>query len=1413
MLMKPLLRTLIFTLFLSNLLEAGKLFGQRRLEEGDHSSLLSLPFVPIEEVFNPSIISGFNDWYSVYVPRHLWNKNTEPARQQGIEMKGSIDNHISQLKEHMTNLQKEKELIDRFPPMFLDVKISRVNGEVNKYINKDVPNPFVQPQVQEALADSHGPHIPDLINHYNSFSVNSELVKWVAKSYRIDWDEKSTDLQEPLTAKINDLAEPLRKTLRTILKIHTQPSAEEYSDIRADDKPTLQSFWDGFKFLLGDQTTLNDLIRDSLIQTGKAPVPEQSFFTPDFFQVLRSLPSDFRPELSREEFLTLDGPKDTLEDIRPLAQPLFFSSDFPKEFTADPRYLNPAEQPDLNVDPVELAVAKKNAELHKILYIVYLLARLDNTIPADKPLDNQEILKTLKDWVIKTKAFDDQPKAPEPTDIEELISKPSEQPSADTKVRPEQMHALLEAPVFKKHFLELVTLICSKIVGCEMKKEAENPELLDKVADFGNFDDIRGDKPNPFVPKEIADEVKENLAKRNVETLMFELDEQLDDMLDDTPEFDDNQLDQMDGERFSDKTLGPIDVTPLDQLPTDIKTPGKKRIERKPKEKEPKIREDKSGKVTPFRPQEEELDEQGNKIVKSPSDIVLPSEDEIEPVTPSEDDLPDVLKIPTFKQVEERRRKYQGKTADKKDDKIEEILNRFIPKEGELDEQGRKFIEKLDDKAAASEPAKAAHLKNIIIQFLIRRTEEAGDKPDKKVEDITKLVNTKEVDRLLRPLSAASTAGLRNFFMMTVINEKGLKYTPFSPLEKKFFDTDLLFFVGMHNWENMIQIRENRRMSPAEKKEAAIPLTREIIIAMTHLNGGAFTGKQGEEATKKLLSEKNKVLSKNTVLLHRMPAYHLFVSFLDFFDYFKVDQQANAVYGGYRQVYVNFYSFLVSLRKTIPFEITHPHQYVLAQLEHCLQYTASIERVDDKNANAICMLSHRKYAEMYYFYKVYMLATNKPGVSDLAPPAGFTFDTNVNIFLNFATQVISYQTVLNNQCTPDNAFPICRAWTFFNALVSYLQLSQVAIDIDSLRPVFATPEFGSDSYLFTVLNAVDATILNVERGNMKDFSKYNLLKEALQALGIRFDSFDEQHIRSLSEYLKRSYKRIFFEDDEVIANRLVAAILAGEESPDSNLDSLKQVISVDNSYMPENLAFFLQLATTDQQFARIAKLVIDTNAGSNLLNLRNPDNFAVYKNLVDNVANLRITSDSQPEALNKARLDMIRNFMHDRVRKFSSLCLNIIRNEFHNQALEVEEFDMAEFLMEEFEGEKKTIEDRADEQWSSVGQEISQTVQSQPQLFTTEQVISLEVPEDEAETYKALFSLNKPNVIDFGVIAKMDEGLMNKDFTLNGQILKPEEKKFAEAQLVTIKNKILLQMEEKKKESESSSPKKEMKMI
>lgn len=55
------------------------------------------------------------------------------------------------------------------------------------------------------------------------------------------------------------------------------------------------------------------------------------------------------------------------------------------------------------------------------------------------------------------------------------------------------------------------------------------------------------------------------------------------------------------------------------------------------------------------------------------------------------------------------------------------------------------------------------------------------------------------------------------------------------------------------------------------------------------------------------------------------------------------------------------------------------YNFVLENLEMCLRFTDHYEEDSETNLKSkVCEFSHRKYAEMYFFYKFYLIRKEKP---------------------------------------------------------------------------------------------------------------------------------------------------------------------------------------------------------------------------------------------------------------------------------------------------------------------------------------------------------------------------------------------------------------------------------------------------
>ena len=1461
MVMKPLLRSFFIALFLSSLTLSGKFGLQRQLAGNDQSPFMQLQFTTIQEVCQDHIITNFFGWYNVWVPRYLWETKKAPASIQNKEMTASVDDHIDKVSEHLAKLKAEKKKIEQFPTLFLKAKISRIDSQANLFINKDVPNAFEDPKQLQAVAEeTQQPHLPDLVSHFNSFPVTDDLIDINAHSYKHDWDRK-TENTKPLTKVVEELSKPLIVTLKHILRIHTQVQEEEYKAIQELNKPLIQSFWDGFKFLLGPDEKIKDDIRNALIVTGKAPVPQQTFFTPEFFTELKSHNSPFNPELNREEFLTLDGPKENLEQIRELAKPLFFSSDFPQVFTADPRYFDPHFVP--TGDKLHNKKEKKKADLHRLLYIVYLFARLDNTLPHNTPATPVEILKALKDWVKNNNDFDDSPEdlSNDLLTPEEIIAqKPVEQPKKTHKpLTPSSMHALIPISVFKKNYLELIALICEKLgENCNADELLNDPVLLDKVAKYGNYEDImKDDKSDSNLPTGYPEKVAANLKKKNIDDVALLLDKQMEELFPDDlyPDDFDEESDIEDphnGELFHDEVVElikpddaveeeeqeediPEEIIPVEDLTPEQKTELKKnptkRFTRKPAKKPVR-----KPKVDLFKPTIGEIESKKQPEVKdiSPDTLkVTPKSPRKRPTrsgkprtdglssnfprfSPTKDDFdekgqPIVLDpkakdiVPNEKHLRERKAKLNDIGSPKKNKKFEEIMNRFLPTEGGITEPGKLFVDDFTKKADTSTPEKAIALKNVLIEFLLKKIEDNQKKPTKTVTDVINRINKKETDALLNPITPASSEGLRNFFMMTV-TEPSLRFLAMNHDEENFYRHDLIMFVAMHDTQEMQKIATQAKQSSnpqaylAQHKPTLAAFTRETEIAVKYLTNQQNKVLKAVEVNAAYLAERNKLLNENVRLARYMPAYRLFAQLIDFFDYFKISKEAKAEYANYRRVFLNFYSFIVSLRRSVDKDITNVHAYVLSELEICLHYTSVLDNIITEEASAVCKLSHRKYAEMNYFYKLYLIKTGKVQIDQLAPLCA-SFDTNLAPVLNFAFEIPAYKQTLDEYCRTSNE-AVCKSWVYYKVIINWLLHPEVAATEQELKDTFATENPKATSYLFAVLNALDAAETAIKRGNTKDYSKFGLLTQKLQEYGIRFRDLENEHVHPLALYLKRSYKRLFFTVNEAIANQIVAAVLAGEQSSNHSFDSFEQVVSINGRYLPENLSFFLQLATTSQQFERIARFIIQSGAGDRVLQMRSEENLSVYREIVQQVAKVQTTSNGSNDEIElaKARLDLIRNSLHHRINEFSQLCIDVFRSELSAEPLEQDEFDLTELLMNAEEDDRMDDQEHADNAWvSEVETKVVTLVSKQPIQTTYEQIIE-SVQVDEKSPLQFNFDLQKPDSIQFE-LSETNQGVqwdeinpnMLTKMIINGRELNPNEIEMALNQIKAMKDKMTIE--------------------
>lgn len=330
------------------------------------------------------------------------------------------------------------------------------------------------------------------------------------------------------------------------------------------------------------------------------------------------------------------------------------------------------------------------------------------------------------------------------------------------------------------------------------------------------------------------------------------------------------------------------------------------------------------------------------------------------------------------------------------------------------------------------------------------------------------------------------------------------------------------------------------------------------------------------------VNQYRKSVGTNIYLIEKINSFLFFVNFIDFFEYFETLEFPDAVYTKYQNVYTNFYEFLAILRTKIDKEELEPHTLVYRHLNGCLDHTANFDRAVDSFYDEVCIFSHRKFAEMLFFYKLYVISTNKPGDFDLAPYPSSAFNTHVRTFLSFLKQNPKHLLNFETACQKGNQ-SICESWKMAKILIDQLFNFNVAgFTFDD--PVFMLLNENSFIDKMKLVNAFETLDLVYERGNNKDYSKLIFNR----ALDINEQSFifKIEDIDELTNHLKRTYLKLGYSKKELPLSQIVQSILESK-------DTLKSFLVYNGFTYIDALKIFLLFANTDAHFKTLAKLLIE----------------------------------------------------------------------------------------------------------------------------------------------------------------------------------------------------------------------------
>jgi len=458
---------------------------------------------------------------------------------------------------------------------------------------------------------------------------------------------------------------------------------------------------------------------------------------------------------------------------------------------------------------------------------------------------------------------------------------------------------------------------------------------------------------------------------------------------------------------------------------------------------------------------------------------------------------------------------------------------------------------------------------------------------------------------------------------------------------------DIIFFIYLADEDYMRRIGAEKPQRPDFNK-----LKEEWIRDRQILHDFLITDK-----SKKLTQERERrtavilPLMSSPLLMERLPAYEFMVSHLDLFaHYTPINPTPGATYFDYGPMFMNLYNFLNTLRAEMLTSVGDPHEYVVQKLEGCLEFTETIAQFTPEHANTVCKLSHRKYAEMYYFYKAYLLEKSKPAAGPLTPYADRTFDTHVRLFINFAQAESRH--LMTEECGRNSKTPICVTWNLFSQLLAYLH--HVNLRSDYLVEVVRALDWANPSTNFHVLGALESVYYNAEHSNIKEYSKLLGLIEAMSASGVEILNFGPSDVPALALYLKRTYRKLIFSKQEEHVAQAVREILASSTHSDLAQDFFGTFLVFGDVVYLDYIKLFLLLASTDAEYTRIAEVIVKAKGGKTLIRLNDEQTHFEYSSFIGGLFAMNLP-------MNK-RLEAIRNFIKGKFETKYRTCSSALDN-------------------------------------------------------------------------------------------------------------------------------------------------------
>jgi len=184
----------------------------------------------------------------------------------------------------------------------------------------------------------------------------------------------------------------------------------------------------------------------------------------------------------------------------------------------------------------------------------------------------------------------------------------------------------------------------------------------------------------------------------------------------------------------------------------------------------------------------------------------------------------------------------------------------------------------------------------------------------------------------------------------------------------------------------------------------------------------------------------------------------MYAQIFRFFDVFQADNQKLESLLGYQsQNFMNvFYNYFIIVSHSIASGVSDIYdfqEYIYEKMNACM--IASAQDQPNPEMMAICHnLSHRKWAELYYFVKyMYVVINGTPGISVLDYYDNNEPITNARVFISIA-QTLDFTVTMTSFCTDDlkKIQVLCMAFGILDIVKSHIQsTSQKSLSVEEVN--------------------------------------------------------------------------------------------------------------------------------------------------------------------------------------------------------------------------------------------------------------------------------------------------------------------------------------------------------------------------